>query len=131
MNFFQRLFWGRRGIDPLSLALVVLALVMELVGGLGRPFHFLWYLSYLPLAFAIYRSFSRNILARERENSAFLRAVGPLRGSLEGTVRRFADRKTHCYFRCPHCRTRVRVPRGRGKICITCPRCHTEFIKKT
>lgn len=131
MNFLQKLFWGRRGIDHLSVALLALSVVMELLGGLGRPFHFLWYLSYLPLGFAIYRSFSRNIGARERENYAFLQAVGPLRGKLEGTARRFADRKTHCYFRCPNCRTRVRVPRGRGKICITCPHCHKEFIKKT
>ena len=131
MNFLQRLFWGRRGVDALSVALLLLAVVMELLGGLGRPMHILWYLSYLPLAFALYRSFSRNILARSRENETFLRWVGPLRGSLTGAARRFADRKTHCYFRCPSCKTRVRVPRGRGKICITCPHCHREFIKKT
>ena len=53
MNFLQRLFWGRRGVDALSVALLVLAVVMELLGGLGRPMHIFWYLSYLPLAFAL------------------------------------------------------------------------------
>ena len=44
---------------------------------------------------------------------------------------RFALRKTYRYFSCPHCRQQVRVPKGRGKISITCPKCGTQFIKKS
>ena len=76
-------------------------------------------LAYIPLIWSIYRMYSRNIEARRRENTAFLRFFS-----------RLTD-KQYRYFRCPQCGQQLRVPRGRGKISITCPKCHNQFIKKS
>ena len=77
------------------------------------------FLAYIPLIWSIFRMYSRNIEARRRENAAFLRFFS-----------RLTD-KQYRYFRCPGCRQVVRVPRGKGKINIRCPKCSRQFIKKT
>ena len=76
-------------------------------------------LSYGLMIWAISRSLSRNTYRRYQENRRFLQAIN-----------RVKDRQ-NCYFDCPKCRQTVRVPRGKGKISITCPRCHEKFVKKT
>ena len=82
-------------------------------------FILLSFLAYIPLIWSIFRMYSRNIEARRRENAAFLRFFS-----------RLTD-KQYRYFRCPGCRQVVRVPRGKGKINIRCPKCSRQFIKKT
>lgn len=123
MNFFQRLGWklrqwmqGRYGADALNLVLVGAGLVCSLFG--RNMVLYLCSLAFLTLA--LLRMFSRNIPARRRENAWLL-----------GLFRRPADAKTHRRFRCPKCHQKVRVPRGKGKIQITCPKCGEKFIKKT
>ena len=76
-------------------------------------------LSYVPLFWCIFRMYSRNIEARRRENAAFVNFFNHLKD------------KEHRYFRCPRCHQTVRVPRGRGKINIRCPKCSERFIKTT
>ena len=76
-------------------------------------------LSYGLMFWAIFRTFSRNTYRRYQENRKFLMLLA-----------RIKDRK-HRYFTCPRCRQPVRVPRGKGKIAITCPKCKEKFIKKT
>jgi hypothetical protein len=76
-------------------------------------------LSYILMIWAIFRMLSRNTYKRYQENRKFLQFTG-----------RMKDRE-HRYFDCPKCRQMVRVPRGKGKISITCPRCREKFVKKT
>ena len=76
-------------------------------------------LSYGCMFWAIFRSFSRNTYKRYRENRKFLMLVDKLKD------------RDHRYFECPKCRQPVRVPKGKGKISITCPKCANKFIKKT
>ncbi len=114
----QRFSAGRYGTDRLNLALIILSLVMLLVGALARV-GLLVYLAYLPVLYACFRSLSRNLSARRREGAWF-----------ESLMPRLRDRKNR-YFSCPRCRQVVRVPRGKGKISIRCPKCGERFIKKT
>ena len=79
----------------------------------------LFLLSYGMMFWAIFRGLSRNTYKRYQENRKFLQLTGRLK-----------DRE-HRYFDCPKCRQMVRVPRGKGKISITCPRCREKFVKKT
>ncbi|MCD7981014.1 MAG: zinc-ribbon domain-containing protein [Clostridiales bacterium] len=41
------------------------------------------------------------------------------------------QRKIYKFYMCPHCSQKVRVPKGKGRIEITCPKCRTTFIKTT
>lgn len=75
--------------------------------------------SYVLMFWAIFRCFSRNTYKRYQENRKFLLFLD-----------RVKDRK-HKYFTCPKCRQPVRVPRGKGKIAISCPKCKEKFIRKT
>ena len=118
---FRNFMAGRYGTDKLGLTLLVAALVISLVsafvGGVAGVILSLLY--YFLMCWAIFRMFSRNTYARYEENRKFLRFFDQLK-----------DRQ-HRYFECPKCRQSVRVPRGKGKIAITCPRCREKFIKKT
>lgn len=123
----QRFMWGRYGVDQMGLALLVTAVVLSILGLILTRF---WgviaiiglclnLLSYLVLIWYLFRVFSRNLDARRRENRRFLRLFRGVR-----------DRDNR-YYRCPNCKQTVRVPRGRGKICIKCPKCGEKFIRKS
>ncbi len=130
MDFLRRFMAGRYGNDQLNAALLVLGLVLIVVEMVTRwSWMGIFILALLCLCY--FRMLSRNIPARYAENQKFLRWWGPLANRLRNARLRFADRKTHRYFKCPHCGQRLRVPRGRGKINITCPHCHTQFVRKS
>lgn len=118
-NSIRRFMSGRNGVDTLAWSLCVLGIILSLIGSFTRIPIFT-FLAYIPLLLSIFRIFSRNISKRYRENQRFTQMFQRLKG-----------RKDHRYFKCPHCKTRVRVPRGKGKIRITCPSCRETFIKMT
>ena len=113
---------GRYGTDRLNMVILCAGLVASVlsvsvkVSPLNVVF---WALSYGLMIWAIWRSLSRNTYKRYQENRKFLQIFDRLK-----------DRE-HRYFDCPKCRQMVRVPRGKGKISITCPRCREKFVKKT
>ena len=120
---------GRYGMDGLGQFLNILALVL-LVLGLFASRIFYW----LGLALVVYvyvRVFSRNTQKRIQENYAYYALRGRVQNWLRQRKEHFAQRRVYRFYRCPQCRQQLRVPRGRGKISITCPKCKTEFIKKS
>ena len=113
---------GRYGTDKLNMLILSVGLVASLLSVIFRfrPVNLiLFILSYGMMFWAIFRCLSRNTYKRYQENRKFLQLAGRLK-----------DRE-HRYFDCPKCRQMVRVPRGKGKISITCPRCREKFVKKT
>ena len=68
---------------------------------------------------------------RQQENGAYLRQRYKVTSAWRGAVDRWHQRRDYRFFKCPSCRTRLRVPRGKGKINIRCPKCSRQFIKKT
>ena len=129
MNFFRKLMYGRYGSDHLSFFLLILYLALMLAANLP----FLGWLSWLALAVLVwdlFRMFSRRIDRRRAENARFLALVGPV-------VRWFRMRRTihrdkeHRYFKCPNCGQCLRVPRGKGKINVTCRNCGASFEEKS
>jgi len=121
---------GRYGGDHLSIALILLSILLSFVSQLTR-LTILAFISYVPLILSIFRMFSRNIEKRRMENYKFAMLMSPVYKWFYKMQRRAIDSKTHRYFKCPNCRSSLRVPKGKGKIIITCPKCKTEFKKKT
>lgn len=113
---------GRYGNDKLNLTILGVAVVISLLSAfipIPGVNLLLTALAYGLMIWAISRSLSRNTYKRYQENRKYLHVIN-----------RVKDRK-HRYFDCPKCRQMVRVPRGKGKIAITCPRCREKFVKKT
>ena len=82
------------------------------------------------LCLCYFRMFSRNIQARYAENEKFMRWWRPVSNRIRGAQGRFADRKTHCYFKCPECHALLRLPRKVGEVTVTCGKCKHSFKKK-
>lgn len=130
MNWLKKFMYGRNGVDQLSIALLIAYLPVTLVAQLSRIK--LFDLLALALLFVCYfRIFSRNIAKRSQENQKFLVKWYPVRNWFKLKFYRIKDRKIHRYFKCPSCKQKVRVPKGKGKIHISCPQCKTSFIKRT
>lgn len=118
----RRFMEGRYGTDKLGMFLLRTALILMVVD-LFLPESVVklvvWALSYGLMIWAVVRALSRNTYRRYEENRKFLQFFDALK-----------DRE-HRYYNCPKCRKRVRVPRGKGKIAISCPRCREKFVRKS
>ena len=113
---------GRYGTARLNMVILCAGLAASILSSLVRitPLNLMfWLLSYGLMIGAIWRGLSRNTYKRYQENRKFMQIFD-----------RMKDRQ-HRYFDCPKCHQMVRVPRGKGKISITCPRCREKFVKKT
>ena len=95
-----------------------------------RAFGFLSLLCWVVLFVCYFRIFSRNIYARQMENQKLLRLWYRLKNKTANRPTA-QERKNYKVFVCPTCKQKLRVPRGKGTISITCPKCATSFIKKT
>lgn len=136
MKFSEKLaafMVGRYGPDKLSRFLSFLALIVLIINLFVRGIagQILYLIVLLLLAFSLFRMLSRNTTARYKENVAYLKAKNRVIGLYTNCKRRLRERKTHRFYRCPTCKTTVRVPRGKGKIRITCPKCGNAFVRKS
>ncbi len=120
-QWFRRFMSCRYGTDKLNMCILWTSVIVTVLSLFfdGPVKLALVLLCYGLLGWAMFRVFSRNIYKRYQENRKFL-----------GRLERIKDRQ-HRYYACPKCRQTVRVPRGKGKIAITCPKCRERFVKKT
>ena len=118
----QRFMAGRYGTDKLNMAILCAGLFCSVLASFfpGALLKLTMTLvSYILMFLAIFRALSRNVYKRYEENRKFLLFFQKLKD------------KDHRYYNCPRCRQQVRVPKGKGKISITCPKCREKFIKTT
>lgn len=141
MGFFQRIgnalarfMYGRNGPDHLGLTMVWTAVALNIINIFVRQravtsiFNLL---ATVLMFWALFRMFSRNLPKRRAENAKFLEKIWwPVKRRFS-TARQQKQDKEHKYFTCPNCGTVCRVPRGKGKIVITCPKCRREIHGKT
>ena len=133
-NFFTKLIgkmrtflYGRNGFDDLAKHIFIASLVMFLIYGFwpqGIVKFVLCIITYTLMGYSYFRIFSKNVYKRVQENKKYV-------GAINMTKTRWQQRKTHKFYRCPKCKTWLRVPKGKGKITITCVKCATKFDKKT
>ena len=121
-GWLRHFMQGRYGTDKLNMLLLWVGAAACIIS-IFLPFPLmklaLTTVSYVLLFWAIFRAMSRNTYKRYQENRRYL-----------AFLQKMKDRE-HKYFRCPRCRQSVRVPRGKGKISISCPKCKERFIRKT
>lgn len=127
---FRNFMMGRYGVDSLSKFLLGTAVVFLFLA-MGFRNNFCNTLACLLVLVCYFRMFSRNCQKRAEENQKFLELRGKASAFLEREKGYLEQRKTHHIYKCPTCGQKIRVPKGKGKICITCPKCHTEFIKNS
>lgn len=131
-----RFMQGRYGNDQLNNFLMktflVEFLLYFLLRGVSRGLStVMYYLGFATIIYVYYRLFSRNIYKRASENQAFLNKTTNIRYKINRQKSIIQQRKTHRIYKCPTCKQKVRVPKGKGKISIHCPKCDTYFIKRS
>ena len=130
MKWFQNFMRGRYGVDQLSFAILVLYFIVTMIGLIIQN-SMITYLSTILILWSWFRILSRKTQKRSAENTLYLQKTYPIRMWFRKKKNRFQDRKTHKYYKCPSCKQELRVPKGKGEITITCPKCHTKFDKRT
>jgi len=128
----QRFMQGRYGYDELSRFIFAMALILLLLSVLPH-LYVLNFISFVLFIWAWFRTFSKNIYKRQIERSKYLNAKNRVMQKLRLYKNIWAERKTHKYYKCPHCKAVVRIMKpGKGRtINIRCPKCGNGFDKKT
>lgn len=119
----DRFFQNRYGMDELGKTLLVLGAVIYVIGVIAQNGMF-WSIALFVFIYAIYRMMSRQHWDRSEENRRFNRYVKLWK-------MRWQERKTSRIYMCKRCGRMIRVPKGRGKIQITCPQCGSKTVKRT
>ena len=137
MNFLQKLttkiqqfMVGRYGSDQFSLFLSITGIILSFLGNF-KYLGVLYFIGTLMIFYSLFRSFSKNYEARRKELNWYLVWSMKPKAQIKLLLNQIRDRKTHRYFKCKSCKTIMRVPKGRGKIEITCPKCRVKVVKKT
>ncbi|MBS5863225.1 MAG: hypothetical protein KIC54_00880 [Clostridium sp.] len=124
-NFFQ----GRYGIDELYKFLFILFWIIAILSIFIRN-TIIYLLEILICVFMFYRLLSRNIYKRQSENMKYLKIRDKVKGKITLQKRKWSERKTHIYRKCPNCKAEIRLPKKKGKHVCTCPRCKKDFEVK-
>ncbi|HPU62517.1 MAG TPA: hypothetical protein PK304_00010 [Mobilitalea sp.] len=126
----RRFMMGRYGIDDLSRFLLGLALIILLM---SRFFlrTALYAVSLSVLVIVYYRILSKDLNSRYRENQAFLKYKNKLFNFVRKQKYMFKQRRIYRIYKCPGCGQKIRIPKGKGRVQITCPKCKTDFIRKS
>ena len=132
---FYRFMQGRYGVDQfakftmgVALVSIVLAIFVNTGSSAGS---ILDMLGLVAIVYTYFRIFSRNISKRAQENQKYLSATAKLRQRLNKEKNMMKQRKDYHIYTCPSCGQKVRIPRGKGKIEISCPKCHSKFVKRS
>lgn len=127
-----RFMQGRYGMDALSKTLLYGGLIVMLVSYFFGV-TIVYYLSIVVIVYGYFRVFSRNHSARQKENQWYTIQIAKVKSLFKGNSGRksgSAGANVRVY-KCPSCKQKVRVPGGKGRIQITCPKCGVKFIKRT
>ena len=126
MQFMQ----GRYGADQMGQMLSAVSMVFLILSLFSRNQG--WFLlAVIGIVYNYFRMFSKNISKRYAENQKYLTMTAGIRRKIASRKSQLAQRKIYHIYRCPGCKQKIRVPRGRGKIEIRCPKCNTRFVKKS
>lgn len=129
----RRFMQGRYGADELSRAMIVGTLICFVLTWFtkGLLYTVLYTVGVVLIIWSYVRMFSRNHTKRWAENQKYLSMKYAVTGRIKREKNYARQRKTHRIYSCPSCKQKIRVPKGKGKIEISCPKCRTKFIKRS
>ena len=127
---FQRFMAGRYGVDELGKYSLYLTIALLIIGLFVRS-RLLNGITFILVLVLYFRMFSKNYAQRRKENEIFLKYKNQAVRFFNKEKQMTQDRVKFHIYTCPSCGQKIRIPRGKGKIAITCPKCKTEFIKKS
>lgn len=125
-----RFMQGRYGIDSFGKCILGIGLAAIVISWFSDSAAFPL-LTWVCIFYTYYRMLSRNIYKRSAENQAYLARTYKLRCFFARQKNMLAQRRTHHIYKCPSCRQKIRIPRGKGRIEIRCPKCSATFIKNS
>lgn len=125
-----RFMVGRNGMDQFCRFLSYAALVVVILNIFFRS-SILWTIALLLIIYCDFRMLSRKLEKRRYENSRYLRISYRVTSGFRNWLDRQKQRRDFCFFRCPSCHAMLRVPRGKGRIRVTCRKCGNAFEKRT
>ncbi len=127
---FLRFMSGRNGMDEFSRALFIAAIVLYVLSNLAN-WGLIYWLSLILLFYCYYRMLSRNLYKRSEENRMYLNKTANIRYKARAKWAQLKQMRTHHIYKCPTCKQKIRIPRGKGRIEIRCPKCRSTFIKNS
>ena len=127
---FYRFMQGRYGQDEFSRFLLCGAVVCILINIYARS-NLLYVLAWVLLFYSYFRSLSKNYQARYKENRRYLDLTARMRRWSEQQKKLMEERKFHRIYTCPQCRQKIRIPKGKGRIMVRCPKCSCEFQRRS
>ena len=130
MNWLTKLMYGRYGTDRLGLFMLIVVLLLDIIFTF-TGWDVLYILAFVLAAICVWRIFSRNISRRYAENQTFLAKTYGIRNFFQKQKNIWQQRKVYHIYTCPSCKQKIRIPKGKGKIEVRCPKCGTTFIKKS
>ncbi len=128
-NYIQKFMYGRYGNDRLNRSLIIISFIIYVLAIILKN-RFLNVIAYIMLVIYLYRFLSKNFVKRSIENQKYQKIESIVKRTYKMIRLQLKD-KEHRYYLCPHCYQLIRVPKGRGKIEISCPGCHSKFTKKS
>ena len=136
MNFITRLragldrfMTGRYGSDALNRFLMILWIVLAVIGLIAAT-PWLYIPQAILCAVVFFRMLSKNVVRRRRENAVYCEWMRSLGLKWRHFTVRIRDRKVANFFRCPHCKAEIRMPKRSGRFQIRCPKCGQTFPKE-
>lgn len=128
---FEKFMAGRYGVDQLSNALNVLFILLVVIGLISRN-TLIWWIALIPMFYNYFRMFSKNFSKRYNENRIYTNMMSPVYNFFDKMKLKFQkkqkrDKKKYKYYHCKKCGQELRIPRGKGKVVITCPICKHSF----
>lgn len=129
-----RFMQGRHGVDQFAkftMSAALVCLVLSMFFRIRIVMLILDYTGLVLLGYTYFRVFSRNLQRRSEENRKYLQKTDKIRKRMTQEKRMMEQRKVYHIYKCPECQQKIRIPRGKGKIEISCPKCGKKFIKRS